>query len=247
MKRDDGSYLISGWMPALWFADLLDIAAAGLALLSDLCRLPAAGVRHHSRRRRQDRSRRLAIRDCRSRWKAHRQGAREQNGGRVTRLSAAGNLLLLRSVSFHAFVPRRRAGPPSLLLPIIRTADLLGALATEGGGSRWSLGGGFHRAGNGNSYDQSKPRKQKSHDVPHLLQAMDKAASCYLHPLRGSKCRKSRSGDCQPQIGRRESECGQTSPVRQVRKGQPFQRREGQRPQPGLSHSATEIVRVRGR
>jgi putative hemolysin len=25
VKRDDGSYLISGWMPALWFADLLDI------------------------------------------------------------------------------------------------------------------------------------------------------------------------------------------------------------------------------
>ena len=26
VKRDDGSYLISGWMPALWFADLLGIA-----------------------------------------------------------------------------------------------------------------------------------------------------------------------------------------------------------------------------
>jgi putative hemolysin len=25
VKRDDGSYLISGWMPALWFADLLGI------------------------------------------------------------------------------------------------------------------------------------------------------------------------------------------------------------------------------
>jgi putative hemolysin len=25
VKRDDGSYLIAGWMPALWFADLLDI------------------------------------------------------------------------------------------------------------------------------------------------------------------------------------------------------------------------------
>ena len=41
--------------------------AAAFAPLSDLRRLPAAGIRRHSRRRRQDRSRQLAVRDRRSR------------------------------------------------------------------------------------------------------------------------------------------------------------------------------------
>ena len=86
VKRDDGSYLISGWMPAVEFADLLGIALPASAALPDLRRLPAAGFRHHSRRRRQDRGRRLALRDRRSRRPAHRQGA----GDAVGRHIAAG-------------------------------------------------------------------------------------------------------------------------------------------------------------
>ena len=41
VKRDDGSYLISGWMPAVEFASLLPLRAAGVAPLPDRGGLPA--------------------------------------------------------------------------------------------------------------------------------------------------------------------------------------------------------------
>lgn len=78
-KRDDGSYLISGWMPALEFADLLGITLPGTASLPDLCRLSAAGTGRHPRSWRQDHDRRLAVRDRRHGRPAHRQGAGKQD------------------------------------------------------------------------------------------------------------------------------------------------------------------------
>lgn len=90
VKRDDGSYLISGWMPALEFADLLGIAFAAVAALPDLCRLPLAGIRRHPRGRRQDHGWRLAVRNRRHGWPAHRQGAGEQARENMILQSLAG-------------------------------------------------------------------------------------------------------------------------------------------------------------
>ena len=84
VKRDDGSYLISGWMPALEFADLLGYRVAVTASLPDLRRLPAAGIRHHPRRRREDFRRWLAVRDRRPRRAAHRQGFGDESCGKLT-------------------------------------------------------------------------------------------------------------------------------------------------------------------
>ncbi len=51
VKRDDGSYLISGWMPAVEFANCSDHAAVVTAV-SNYGRLPAPAIRRRSRRRR---------------------------------------------------------------------------------------------------------------------------------------------------------------------------------------------------
>ena len=83
VKRDDGSYLISGWMPALEFADLLGITLpsprpyqtfAGF-LLQEFGGSPSRPENYRGR---------LAVRDPRSRRPAHRQGAGNAAGGRVT-------------------------------------------------------------------------------------------------------------------------------------------------------------------
>ena len=81
VPRGDGSYLISGWMQAAEFSNLLGIelppsrsyqTAAGF-LLQEFGTIP--------RRRRQGRGRRLAVRDRRSGRAEDRQGVGDEDGG----------------------------------------------------------------------------------------------------------------------------------------------------------------------
>ena len=99
VKRDDGSYLISGWMPALEFADLLGIALpasrpyqtfAGF-LLQEFAAIPDVGDKISDRR--------LAIRDRRHGRPAHRQGAGEQAARRPDPASGLPDALRARLAS----------------------------------------------------------------------------------------------------------------------------------------------------
>ena len=85
MKRDDGSYLISGWMPAVQFASLL-----GIALPASRPYQTFAGFLlqefGHSRCRQQDHRERMAVRNRRSRRPPHRQGFGHATGKLPERL-----------------------------------------------------------------------------------------------------------------------------------------------------------------
>ena len=50
VKRDDGSYLISGWMSAIRSRPFARNYPSYLTPLSDVCRLSASGVRQNSKR-----------------------------------------------------------------------------------------------------------------------------------------------------------------------------------------------------
>ena len=107
VKRDDGSYLISGWMPAVEFAIAAPDRVAGVPSLSDRGRLPAQPFRPDTRCRRSRRGGRLALRGRRSRWPAHRQGAGRQDGRRFSRRRSVTS----RWVRTRRAAVRRRRGP----------------------------------------------------------------------------------------------------------------------------------------
>jgi putative hemolysin len=74
-KRDDGSYMISGYRIRRVASD----HSSGLPAVSDHCRFLVAGIRYHPECRRARRGPRLAVRNRRSRRTPHRQGAGHQN------------------------------------------------------------------------------------------------------------------------------------------------------------------------